>query len=223
MNSSLKAVLFDLDGVLTNTVPLHYKANKMLAEDLGVFFDHEMNMKLQGRSRMDAIKALLKQKEGSYSHEEKLKLGEQRNTYYQALIEELTPEDLLPGVKDFLEQTRAAGFKAVLTSSSTNARTVISNVGIKNYFDHIVDVHTISNRKPDPEIFLKGAEMAGVSPKECAGIEDSEAGIRALQAAGIFSVGVGEEQAAREADWFVDSTRKLQIDVLIRRFKERNG
>lgn len=206
-----KAVIFDLDGVITDTAHYHYLAWKRLAEQVGVPFDEVFNERLKGVDRMGSLNLILAQGNLSYTEEEKVALATQKNTHYQELISTMSPEDLLPGAVEALDRVREAGLKIGLASVSRNALTVLTSLGITDKFDYIVDASTIARGKPDPEIFLTAAERLGVKPEECLGVEDAVAGVQSIKSAGMYAVGVGDPAVLTEADRVIPSLQEFDI------------
>ena len=222
MSMELKAFIFDLDGVITDTAEYHYLAWGQLANELGIEFTREDNERLKGISRMESLEIILEigKKQSSYSLEEKEKLAEQKNDHYVELIKQITPNDILPGIKQLLLDIKDAGYKLGLASVSKNAPAVMSSLQLSDWFDYMVDARTIKRGKPDPEIFLKAAEKLGVSADECIGIEDAEAGVEAIKSAGMFAVGVGSKEQLAKADLIYSHTNLLSLEVLIKEYQK---
>ncbi|EGD51699.1 beta-phosphoglucomutase [Thermoanaerobacter thermohydrosulfuricus] len=195
-----RGVIFDLDGVITDTARYHYLAWKKLADELGIYFDEVINERLKGVSRLQSLEIILEKSDKKYSQEEKEYYANKKNEYYKEMIKRITPEDLLPGVERFIEELKKRGIKIAIASVSKNAFTVVENLKIRDQFDYIVDANEIKHGKPDPEIFLNAAKHLGIPPEKCIGIEDSAAGITAIKKAGMFAVGVGNPETVKEAD-----------------------
>lgn len=214
--NNLKAVVFDLDGVLTDSAKYHYQAWKMLADKLGIPFDEEYNEKLKGVSRMESLELILKNGnvQDKYTPEEKVAMATEKNEFYKELIHQITPEDVLPGIHDFLEQLKAAGIKTAVASVSHNAPFILERLELDKYFDYICDAAQVPRAKPFPDIFLSAAHNLGVDPANCIGVEDAQAGIQAINAAGMMSVGVGTESQMQEAKLILPSTAKLELGML---------
>lgn len=219
----LKAVIFDLDGVITDTAEYHYLAWKQLGQELGIPFDREFNEQLKGVSRMESLEKILAygNQSEAYTEEEKERLATKKNDLYKQLIQKITPEDLLPGIEHFLQEVKAANIKIGLASASKNAFAVIERLQVGHYFDTIVDAATVKNSKPDPEVFLKAADQLGVPYENCVGIEDAQAGVEAIKRAGMFAVGIGSEKQLAKADLIVESTSRLALADLVRAFSEK--
>jgi beta-phosphoglucomutase len=198
--SKYEGVIFDLDGVITDTARYHYLAWKRLADELNIYFDEKINERLKGVSRLESLEIILERSNKKYSQEEKEYYANKKNEYYKEFIKNITPKDLLPGALEFIEELRKRGIKTAIASVSKNAFTIIENLGIGDKFDYIVDTNNIKKGKPDPEIFLNASYNIGLSPQKCIGIEDSAVGIIAIKRAGMFAVGVGNPETVKEAD-----------------------
>ncbi len=187
-----KGVIFDLDGVICSTDHYHYLAWKALADRLGIYFDETINNRLRGVSRMASLEIILERYNGTLSEEEKLAAAEEKNNRYRELLKEMTPADLSPEVKNTLDALRAKGLLLGIGSSSKNTKFILSRIGLGDYFDKISDGTNITRSKPDPEVFLKGAEYLGLEPKDCLVVEDAKAGIEAALAAGMDAAAIGD-------------------------------
>lgn len=212
----LKAVLFDLDGVITDSAQYHYLAWKQLADKLGIPFDEVYNEKLKGVSRMDSLNLILRNgnMECFFSEEEKEVLAEEKNNNYKKLISRITPADILPGIKELLVELKDHNVKTCVCSVSKNAFYIIERLGLNGYFDHIIDAAKIKNAKPESDIFAIGAYILQADPVNCVGIEDAKAGIEAIHKAGIKAVGVGSCEQMQEADLILENTGKLNYHIL---------
>lgn len=210
--SRFKAVIFDLDGVITDTAHYHYLAWKRLAESQGVHFDHAFNENLKGIDRMGSLDLILASSKRAYTAEEKLALADEKNLHYQELIATMSSADLLPGAVRALDVVRAAGLRIGLASVSKNAFTVLGRLGITDKFDYVVDAATIARGKPDPEIFLKAARELGVAPQDCLGVEDAVAGVASIKAAGMFALGIGHPFVLTQADVVITSLGDFNLE-----------
>ena len=209
--SRFKAVIFDLDGVITDTAHYHYLAWKRLADSVGAPFDEAFNEQLKGVDRMGSLALILARAPRTYTDDEKRALADAKNRDYVELIATMTPDDLLPGALRALEDVRAAGLKIGLASVSRNAFTVLDRLGIRDRFDDVVDAATVARGKPDPEIFLTAAAHLGVAPADCLGVEDAVAGVASIKDAGMFAVGVGDPQVLRRADRVIPSMAAFRL------------
>jgi len=207
-----QAVIFDLDGVITDTAHYHYLAWKRLAESEGIPFDEAFNEELKGVDRMGSLALILARGTRSYTQEQKLALADAKNRHYQELIATMTPRDLLPGALEALEAVRAAGLKTGLASVSKNAFTVLDRLAIAGRFDTVVDAARIANSKPHPEIFLTAAAQLGLAPQDCLGVEDAVAGLASIKDAGMVAVGVGSPQVLKRADYVIPSMREFRLE-----------
>jgi len=203
--TSFEAVIFDLDGVITDTARYHYQAWKALADELGAPFSEHDNEQLKGVDRMGSLEFLLKRTHNSYTDAEKLALADKKNQHYQRLIQTLSPADLLPGALESLKVLKAAGRKIGLASVSKNAPMIISQLGIAHYFDTVVDAAKLTYSKPHPEIFQKAAMALGVDPVRCLGVEDSIAGLQSIKSAGMMALGIGDRNVLSMADEVIPS------------------
>ena len=212
-----KGLVFDLDGVITDTAKFHYIAWKNMAEKLGITIDEKFNEQLKGISRIESLERILEfgGKADKYTQEEKEALAAQKNAEYVELLEELTPADILPGLISVLDQADALGMRSSIASASKNAPHILEKLGIKERFAHIVDPNTLVKGKPDPEIFIRAAEAIGITPEEAIGFEDAQAGIEGIKGANMFAVGVSVGEPLHGADLIVNSLEEIDLSKLI--------
>lgn len=209
-----EAVIFDLDGVLTDTAELHYLAWKQLADELEIAFDRQLNQQLKGVDRQTSLELLLGDHASRFSDPDKHALTERKNAFYIESLHMISPDSLLPGAQAALDQVRQAGLGIALASASRNAPTILQRLGIADCFDFIADPATVRRGKPDPELFLQAANGLGIAPAACLGIEDAPAGITALKAAGMVALGIGTRTQLAEADAILRGLDQFRIDVL---------
>lgn len=201
VSGKIKAVVFDLDGVLVFTDKFHYQAWKQMADGMGIYFDEEINNRLRGVSRMDSLEIILERYEGApLSQEKKEELAAQKNETYRTLLATMTPADVSAEVRETLAELRRRGYKIALGSSSKNAKFILERVNLLDAFDAISDGTNITRSKPDPEVFLKAAEFLGENPAECLVVEDAEAGIDAGIAGGMKTAAIGDAVCCGKAD-----------------------
>ncbi|GIN79024.1 MULTISPECIES: beta-phosphoglucomutase [Bacillus] len=212
----MKAVIFDLDGVITDTAEYHYLAWKHTAEQIGIQIDRSFNERLKGIDREQSLNTILIHggAAGTYREAEKQEIMRRKNQYYQQLIQNLTPHDLLPGIAGLFAELKRENVSIALASSSRNAPAILQRLGLMDEFHAVVDPAALARGKPDPEIFLTAAALLGVPPSQCAAIEDAEAGIAAIKSAGMFAVGVGDETSLSGADLIVHNTNELTFELL---------
>jgi len=210
----IEACLFDLDGVVVDTAKYHFIAWKALAEELGFEFTLEDNERLKGVSRMQSLEILLEIGGLQFSDQEKLAMAEKKNSLYVSYIEKMTPEETLPGVEKFLQELRTNGIKIALGSASKNAPMILERIQLTGLFDAVVDGNSITEAKPNPEVFLKGAEKLGVLPEQCVVFEDAIAGIEAAQHANMYSIGIGEPETLGFADMVIPGFDGFTLEKL---------
>ena len=217
----LKALIFDLDGVLTDTAKYHYLAWKKLADELGYYFDEDINELLKGVSRINSFEIILEKNNATtkYTPEEKETLANKKNDYYKEMIEQLTPDDILEGILPFITEARNNGVKCAVASISKNAPRVLELLKISDLFDYIADAALVRKPKLDPEIFLTCAKVLGFEPNECIGIEDAQAGIESIHGAGMLSVGINVTVTTVEPDIVLKSTTELNYNEIAKYFQ----
>ncbi|GIP49115.1 Alpha,alpha-trehalose phosphorylase [compost metagenome] len=213
-NRALEAVIFDLDGVLTDTAEFHYEAWLELANELGIPFDKAYNENLKGVDRRTSLEFLLQRSDRRYSEVEKERFMQRKNERYRELIHRIRPEHLLPGIGELLEELKARDIRMAVASASRNAAAILASLGITGYFDEIVDAGMLERGKPDPEIFLRAAEALGVPPRNCLGIEDASSGVEAIRCANMVAIGIGDPGTLINAHRVFSSTRKLNLAIL---------
>ena len=210
-----KAVLFDLDGVITDTAESHYLAWKALAEELGIEgVNRSFNEQLKGVSRDDSLQKILDLGQLTVSSEEFAELADRKNRNYVDMIQKVSPRDIYPGILELLRALREKGIKIALASASKNGPFLLKQMDIEDYFDAVADPAKIAVSKPAPDIFLAAAEQVGVPISACIGIEDAQAGIQAIQAAGALPVGVGKAEDLGASIDLVPDTSHLTLTYL---------
>jgi beta-phosphoglucomutase len=209
-----QAVVFDLDGVVTDTAHLHFLAWKNIASSIGVEIDEQINEQLKGISRMGSLERILRSGgvEHRFSEQEKIRLADRKNTLYVALLEQLTSDSVLPGIAALLAELHQQKVRVGLASVSLNAPRIVAALGLAEQFDFCADASRIQYSKPDPEIFITACAGLGFAPAQCIGIEDAQAGIEAINASGMLSVGIGPQ--LENADLLLASTEELNWPLL---------
>lgn len=186
-----KGILFDLDGVICDTAGLHYLAWKRLANELGGDIDEQFNETLKGVDRTESLNRILNHIGVELSEEKFAEMMTLKNDWYVESLDTLSAADVLPGINQFLEELVANDIKIAIASASKNAPNILNKIGVMHFVDTIADPDNVKQNKPAPDIFLLAAEQLGLSPSECIGIEDSQAGIDALNSAEIDSLAIG--------------------------------
>lgn len=212
----IKAVIFDLDGVIVSTDECHYKAWKQMADEEGIYFDKEINTRLRGVSRMESLEIILERATKTYSQVEKEEMATRKNQYYKELIQQLTPKDILPGVTDLLSELKERNIKVAIGSSSKNSPLILERICLDTYFDAIVDGNQISNSKPDPEVFLLAAQKLNISPENCLVVEDADAGVIAAIAAGMKVLGIGSAASNKSASFTAKDLEDISIVKILK-------
>ena len=209
-----KAIIFDLDGVICFTDEYHYRAWKAMADDMGIPFDRTVNNRLRGVSRMASLDIILEKYTGpALSQEEKEKLAQRKNDIYRESLKEMSPADLSAEVKETLEGLRALGLKLAIGSSSKNTPFILGQIGLKDFFDAVSDGNNITRSKPDPEVFVKAAQMLGIAPEACLVVEDAVSGAQAGHAGGMKVACLGDAAMNQAGDWNMRSIREL-LDIV---------
>lgn len=214
----IKACIFDLDGVVVDTAKYHYLAWKRLANELGFEFTEQHNERLKGVSRMRSLEILLEVGGLSFPFDQMEMMAAKKNDWYVEFIKKMTPDEILPGAKELLEELRAYGIKLSLGSASKNSPLILERIGLNNHFDVIVDGNSVSVAKPAPDIFLTAAQKLGVAPEECVVFEDAEAGIEAAINAKMRTVGIGNPQILKRADVVVPNLKDFSYSKLVNLF-----
>ncbi|MBD3748211.1 MAG: beta-phosphoglucomutase [Sphingobacteriales bacterium] len=212
--SEIKACLFDLDGVIVDTAKYHFKAWKRLANELGIDFTEHENEQLKGVSRMESLQLILSWGGLKKTEAEMLELAALKNSWYVEMINEMKADEILPGAVQFLKELRDAGVKIALGSASKNSTTILQKINLLDQFDAIIDGTKVSKSKPNPEVFLKGAEALGEDPEYCVVFEDAVAGVEAAIRAGMRVVGIGEHRILYQADMVVSGLDQIHLASL---------
>lgn len=210
-----KSIIFDLDGVIVDTAKFHFYAWRNLAKKLDIDFDEKDNEQLKGVSRIESLKKILQWGGKSISDEQFNQLMHDKNEEYLSYVDQMTPDDILPGVMPTLNFLKRQNVKMALGSASKNAKRILANVELDDFFDEIVDGLTVIKAKPDPEVFLKGAELLNVEPKHCLVFEDSIAGIEAANRANMLSIGIGDQQTLAQAKYCFNDFTEIHEEFFI--------
>ena len=214
----IRAFIFDLDGVITDTAEFHYLAWKKLADAEGIPFTSEDNEALRGVSRRESLNRLLK---GQFiSEEQAQEWMTRKNNYYLEYLAHLTPANRLPGVTDFLDEAESARLKLGIGSASKNARLVLERLELTRYFEIIGDGHSVVNPKPAPDLFVWVSGALRVNVADSVIFEDAEAGINAAKQAGCRTVGVGHSKVDHADLHLPNGLKDIGLDQIMSQFAE---
>ncbi len=212
----IKAVILDLDGVITSTDEYHYQGWKHIADEEKIYFDRQINQRLRGISRMQSLEILLEKSRRTYTSEEKKQLAERKNNYYRELLKKnLTPDETLPGVMDILNALKKKDIKIAIASSSKNTPVILRYIGLADFFDAVVDGNSVSKSKPDPEVFLLAAQKLGIPPEQCLVVENAEAGVEAGLAGGMRVLAVGYASKDKRATLRAKNLACISADEML--------
>ncbi|MBA4445442.1 beta-phosphoglucomutase, partial [Cylindrospermopsis raciborskii CS-506_C] len=211
-------IIFDLDGVLIDTYEYHYQSWQKLADGEKIPFNREINESLLGISDWDFLISIIGDRQ--YSELQLREMMDRRNRYYIQLIQNITPDNLLPGVKYLIDDLRRVGLKIALGSSSKNARLLVEKLGIGEEIDSITDGYNVSKPKPAPDLFLFAAQQLGVIPRQCVVFEDGASGIDAALAAGMWVVGIGSPERVGSAHIVVPNLVGMTWEKLQRKLQD---
>lgn len=211
---TVRACIFDLDGVIVDTARYHFLAWKKLADLLGITFTEIDNERLKGVSRMASLEIILEIGKVHINEELKEKYAGLKNEWYIDYISRMTPVDLLPGTLDFINEVKSAGIKTALGSASKNTPLILDRVEIGDLFDAVVDGNIVHKAKPNPEVFIKAAARLGVDAPSCVVFEDAKAGIEAALNAGMFTVGIGSAAILKNAHYVVGGLYEMNLTRL---------
>jgi beta-phosphoglucomutase len=215
---NIQACIFDLDGVIVDTAKYHYLAWKELAHQLGFGFTLQQNERLKGVSRMRSLDILLDIGKICLTQVEKDILADKKNKWYLDHVHQMTAQDILPGVLNFLKELKQNKIKIALGSASKNAKLILQRIHLLKIFDSIIDGNNIAEAKPNPEVFLSAAKALDIAPEYCVVFEDAEAGIEAAKKAEMKAVGVGKKEDLPKADFIIASLAEMNLEKLSKIF-----
>jgi beta-phosphoglucomutase len=214
------ACIFDLDGVIVDTARYHFLAWKRLTDMLGIHFTEEDNERLKGVSRMTSLEIILEIGGRNIEERQKHEYAELKNSWYVDYISKMTPDEVLPGCLEFIKELKSASVRVAIGSASRNTPLILERVGILELFDAVADGNIVKKAKPDPEVFIKAAEMVGIKPGKCVVFEDAVAGIQAALNAGMLCVGVGSPVILKKAHSVIRGLYEMSLLKLIEIEKE---
>ena len=209
-----KGIIFDLDGVICSTDEYHYLAWKALADQLGIGFDRQINNRLRGVSRMESLEIVLEKSDKTFSDEQKQQLAETKNALYRELLGQMSEADLSNEVRDTLNALRERGLKLAIGSSSKNTPFILERIGLSGFFDAVSDGNNITRSKPDPEVFLKAAQMLDLPPVDCLVVEDAHAGVEAAVNGGFDCAAMGDAKDDTRATWHLSTFSEILSAVI---------
>ena len=216
---SLKACIFDLDGVIVDTAKYHYLAWKKLAVILNIQFNEKDNERLKGVSRIASLDIILELGGIKPDEKKKAEYAAMKNEWYLDYIRRMTPDEILPGSLELISELKNAGIKVALGSASRNTPLILERLGIEKLFDAVADGNVVSKAKPDPEVFIEAAKMVGVAPSDCVVFEDALAGVAAALSAGMLCIGIGSEKTLTDAHYVVSGLDKINLRKLTKLVK----
>ncbi len=215
MAHTIKACIFDLDGVIVDTAKFHFLAWRRLANELGFDFSEAQNEQLKGVSRMQSLELILQWGGISLDENTKADLAEKKNEWYREYILQMEPGDVLEGVEAFLDEVKKHGVKVGLGSASKNAGTILERVGLSDVFEVVIDGNRHTKSKPDPEVFLTAAAALGVAPEYAIVFEDADKGVEAALKGGFLSVGVGRPEVLGHAHLVIPGFAGLHFEAVL--------
>lgn len=207
--TDIRAIIFDLDGVICSTDRYHYLAWKALADRLDIPFDEQKNKLLRGVSRMDSLEIILGNRSSHFSEKEKWELAEKKNRIYREYLQTMRPSDLSEDTRYALQTLRKRGYLLAIGSSSKNTRQILTQLGLEHFFDAVADGTQITRSKPDPEVFFLAASLLDISPEQAIVIEDAESGVQTAETGHFRVIGI----RSRENDPNSDITIKKLSDL----------
>lgn len=206
--------IFDLDGVIVDTAKYHYLAWKKLADELGFDFTIEQNELFKGVSRKRCLEILLKIGDIKATQEQFDTWMVEKNEDYLAYIEQMNESEILPDVPKILKFLKENNIQIALGSASKNAKPILEKVKLVGYFDYIVDGNSVTKAKPDPEVFLIAAKNMNIVPENCIVFEDAVAGIEAANNAQMTSIGIGDANTLKEADFNFNDFTEIDLSFI---------
>jgi beta-phosphoglucomutase len=210
-----RACIFDLDGVIVDTAKYHFLAWKRLTDDLGIIFTEKDNERLKGVSRLASLDIILELGGKKLTVPEKKELADLKNKWYVERIDRMTPEEILPGTIEFINELKRNNVKIALGSASRNTPMILDRVGLNNIFDAVADGNSVHKAKPDPEVFLKAAGLLSVDAGRCAVFEDALAGVEAALNAGMICIGIGDKNILKDAHMVVSGLNEMDLEKLL--------
>lgn len=208
-----KAAIFDLDGVIVDTVPIHFKAwKKMFAEYGKEFTFEDYKHKVDGIPRIDGGRAILT----DLSDAELKQACDKKQGYFLDFIEHEEIPTHESTIK-LIQELKSLSIKVASISSSKNCKRILQRINIIDWFETIVDGTQITKGKPDPQVFLMAAERIKVEPKDCIVFEDAVLGVEAAKNANMICVGIdryNDPERLKGADIIVSDLKEVDLNKL---------
>lgn len=211
----IEAFIFDLDGVIVDTAVHHFRSWRLLTSELGFDIPDQLNEKLKGLSRMEALEEVMAYAPAGTEYSDPQLLADRKNTMYRQAIEDIDGDQILPGFMPFLLEAKTMGMHVAVGSGSKNATAILRRLGIYDDFDAVCDGNDITKSKPDPEVFLCACRKMGVDAHRSIIFEDARVGIEAARRMGAMAVGVGEEEELSDADLIIPGFTGLHAEELV--------
>ena len=202
------ALIFDLDGVVIDSMPMHLAAWESYLDRLGIKHS-DFGPKMHGRRNDDIVAEFIG---GGLSSEKIFAHGAAKEALFREMMTSQIERHILPGLKNFLYSCAPAPIGLATNAEPANVDFVLDGAGLREHFQVIVDGHQVERPKPFPDVYLRAARLLGIDPKNCIVFEDSPTGIAAARAAGTHVVGIGQDAAALP-----------KVDLLIRDFTIRES
>jgi beta-phosphoglucomutase family hydrolase len=184
----IRALIFDMDGVIVDSNPRHRLAWQEYNRSLGVETTEAMQQRMYGKRNDELIREFFGQHLNDaavFAH------GAAKETLYREMMKPQINEALVPGIREFLTRHRDLALAIATNAEPANVDFVLDETGLRPFFRVIVNGHQVANPKPHPEIYLRVADELGVNPSDCVVFEDSYTGVEAGLAAGMRVVGIG--------------------------------
>lgn len=215
MNQSM-GMIFDMDGVLVHSNPVHKKAIDIFCEKYDKSVSEEyLRDKVYGTTNQQWLPRVF----GDISDERVEELADEKESLFRKLFD--PGENMVSGIIEFLERAAARNIKLAVATSAPkeNEDYILKQLGIKDYFEVVLNSSHVTHSKPHPEIYQKAIHKLGLGPEHCVVFEDSVAGVEAGRSAGCKTIGVTTTHTAEEmthCDLVIDNFVDLQVDDVLK-------
>ena len=208
----VRALIFDMDGVIVDSNPLHVKAWSVYNGRFGLPMDEAMQGRMFGKRNDELVRDFFGEE---ISDEEVLMHGAAKEAVYREMLGSRVNEFLVPGVRDFLERNNQLPIGLGTNAEPANVDFILANAKLRHFFRAVVDGHQVKNAKPHPEVYLRVTDLLGIAPEFCVVFEDSNAGVQAGLAAGMRVVGISTTyQDLPGTSFMVPDFRGLTLEAL---------